>query len=257
MNLTLHVWRQRNVNVPGKMETYSADNISPDMSFLEMLDEVNEGLMRKGEEPIAFDHDCREGICGACSLTINGVPHGPDKATTTCQLHMRRFKDGDEITVEPFRAKAFPVLKDLIVDRNAFDRIMATGGFVSCHTGGVPDANAILIGKKDADKAMDYAACIGCGACVAACKNSSAMLFVSAKISQYAYLPQGQPERMSRALNMVAQMDAEGFGGCTNQYECEAVCPKEISVAGIALMNRDFLKASLSFVEEKQSAGGM
>lgn len=257
MNLTLHVWRQRNVNVPGKMETYSADNISPDMSFLEMLDEVNEGLMRKGEEPIAFDHDCREGICGACSLTINGVPHGPDKATTTCQLHMRRFKDGDEITVEPFRANAFPVLKDLIVDRGAFDRIMAAGGFVSCRTGGVPDANAILIGKKDADKAMDYAACIGCGACVAACKNSSAMLFVSAKISQYAHLPQGQPERMSRALNMVAQMDTEGFGGCTNQYECEAVCPKEISVAGIALMNRDFLKASLSFVEEKQTAGGM
>ncbi len=256
MNLTLHVWRQKNAREKGSMKVYRAENISPDMSFLEMLDEVNEKLMRAGEEPIAFDHDCREGICGACSLTVNGVPHGPEKTTTVCQLHMRKFHDGDEIYIEPWRAKAFPVIKDLVTDRSAFDRIIAAGGFVSTHTGGVPDANAIPIGKIMADKAMDFAACIGCGACVAACKNSSAMLFVAAKISQFAYLPQGQPERKRRALAMVEQMDKEGFGSCTNLYECEAVCPKGISVAGIALMNRDFLKATLTKEPEKASAGG-
>jgi succinate dehydrogenase / fumarate reductase iron-sulfur subunit len=256
MNLTLHVWRQKNAREKGSMAVYTAENISPEMSFLEMLDHVNEHLMQRGEEPIAFDHDCREGICGACSLTVNGVPHGPEKTTTVCQLHMRKFKDGDEIYIEPWRAKAFPVIKDLVTDRSAFDRIIAAGGFVSTHTGGVPDANAIPIGKHMADKAMDFAACIGCGACVAACKNSSAMLFVAAKISQFAYLPQGQPERKRRALAMVGQMDTEGFGSCTNLYECEAVCPKGISVAGIALMNRDFLKATLTKEPEKESAGG-
>jgi len=249
MKLKLHIWRQKSTQDKGKMVTYDVDDIEEDMSFLEMLDVLNEKLILNEEEPVAFDHDCREGICGACSLTINGIPHGPEKETTICQLHMRHFKDGDEIYVEPFRARAFPVLRDLVTDRTAFDRIMQAGGFVSANTGGIPDANAIPISKKDADLAMDNAACIGCGACVAACKNASAMLFVSAKVAQYAYLPQGQTERKRRVLNMVAQMDREGFGNCTNYYECEAVCPKGISVASIALMNRDFLRASLS--EEK------
>jgi succinate dehydrogenase / fumarate reductase iron-sulfur subunit len=246
MKLKLYIWRQKNAADKGKMVSYEVDGIIEDMSFLEMLDVLNEKLIINNEEPVAFDHDCREGICGACSLTINGVPHGPEKETTICQLHMRHFKDGDEIYVEPFRARAFPVIRDLVTDRSAFDRIMQAGGFVSANTGGVPDANAIPISKKDADLAMDNAACIGCGACVASCKNASAMLFVSAKVAQYAYLPQGQTERKRRVLNMVAQMDKEGFGGCTNLYECEAVCPKGISVASIALMNRDFLKASLT-----------
>ena len=255
MKLTLHIWRQKSAKVKGAMATYQVDHISPDMSFLEMLDTLNEQLILNSEEPVAFDHDCREGICGACALTVNGVPHGPEAQTTICQLHMRKFNDGDALYVEPWRARAFPVVKDLVVDRSAFDRIMAAGGFVSAHTGGVPDANAILIGKDAADKAMDYAACIGCGACVAACKNGSAMLFVAAKISQYAYLPQGQPERKRRALAMVGKMDEEGFGACTNLYECEAVCPKGITVAGIALMNRDFIRAKLTYVEPKGSAG--
>jgi succinate dehydrogenase / fumarate reductase, iron-sulfur subunit len=246
MKLTLHIWRQKNARDKGRMVTYQVGGIVEDMSFLEMLDVLNEQLITNSEEPVAFDHDCREGICGACALTVNGIPHGPEKETTICQLHMRHFKDGDTIYIEPFRARAFPVIKDLVVDRSAFDRIMAAGGFVAANTGGVPDANAIPISKFNADKAMDYAACIGCGACVASCKNASAMLFVAAKVSQYAYLPQGQTERKRRVLRMVAQMDKEGFGGCTNQYECEAVCPKGISVASIALMNRDFLKATLT-----------
>jgi succinate dehydrogenase / fumarate reductase iron-sulfur subunit len=246
MKLKLHIWRQKNARDKGKMVTYAVDGIDSDMSFLEMLDVLNEKLILNSEEPVAFDHDCREGICGACSLTINGIPHGPEKETTICQLHMRHFKDGDEIYIEPFRARAFPVIRDLVTDRSAFDRIMQAGGFVSARTGGVPDANAIPISKKEAELAMDNAACIGCGACVASCKNASAMLFVAAKVAQYAYLPQGQPERKRRVLNMVAQMDKEGFGGCTNQYECEAVCPKGISVASIALMNRDFFKASVT-----------
>ncbi|MCX6834570.1 MAG: succinate dehydrogenase/fumarate reductase iron-sulfur subunit, partial [candidate division Zixibacteria bacterium] len=237
MNLTLKVWRQKNALDSGRLETYQAKDIHDHMSFLEMLDVVNEGLIKNGDVPIHFDHDCREGICGACSLVINGVPHGKERATTTCQLHMRHFKDGDTIYIEPFRAKAFPVIKDLVVDRTAFDRIMAAGGFISINAGGAPDGNAVPIPKHDAEKAMDAAACIGCGACVAACKNASAMLFVSAKVSQFAYLPQGRVEREKRVRAMVAQMDEEGFGGCTNQYECEAVCPKEIKVTMIAKMN--------------------
>lgn len=240
MNLTLHIWRQKNAKTKGGFVTYKAERISKDMSFLEMLDVVNEGLILKGEDPIAFDHDCREGICGTCSLVINGVPHGGDKGTTVCQLHMRRFKDGDDITIEPWRAKAFPVLRDLVVDRSPFDRIMQAGGFVSVNAGGAPDGNAVPIPKSDADMAMDAAACIGCGACVAACKNASASLFVAAKISQFAHLPQGQPERDIRVIKMVEQMDKEGFGSCTNTFECEAVCPKEISVRVIAEMNRDY-----------------
>lgn len=243
MNLTLHVWRQKNRSTPGKLVTYAAKNISPDMSFLEMLDVVNEELIAKGEEPIAFDHDCREGICGQCGVVINGNPHGPRKATTTCQLHMRSFRDGDSITIEPWRAAGFPVIKDLVVDRSAFDRIIAAGGFISVATGNAPDGNAILVPKKNADAAMDAAQCIGCGACVAACPNGSAMLFVAAKVSHLGLLPQGQPERADRALNMVARMDEEGFGTCTNHAECEAACPKEIRIEFIARMNRDYLKA--------------
>lgn len=245
MKVTLHVWRQPNAHVSGKMTAYETPEISPDMSFLEMLDVVNEDLNMKGVDPIAFDHDCREGICGACSLMINGIAHGPGGGKTTCQLYMRQFKNGDHIYIEPWRAKPFPVIKDLVVDRSAFDRIMAAGGFVSVNTGGAPDANALPVPKQDAEIAMDAAACIGCGACVASCKNASAMLFVAAKVSHLANLPQGQPERTRRVRNMVLQMDKEGFGNCTNQYECEAVCPKEISVSFIAKMNREFTRASL------------
>jgi succinate dehydrogenase / fumarate reductase iron-sulfur subunit len=259
MNLTLHVWRQKNSQTPGKMVTYPARDVSPDMSFLEMLDVVNEGLIAKGEEPIAFDHDCREGICGTCSLVINGMAHGPDRGTTTCQLHMRRFRDGDEIFIEPWRAKAFPVVKDLVVDRSAFDRIIQAGGYVSVNAGGAVDANAIPVPKVEAEIAMDAASCIGCGACVAACKNASAMLFVGAKIGQLRHLPQGQAERSLRVKKMVDQMDREGFGNCTNYFECEAVCPKEIPVRFIAEMNRDFMKVALTGtgeVTEKAGSGG-
>ncbi len=245
MNLKLHVWRQKNAQSAGRFVTYAAREISPDMSFLEMLDIVNEGLIEKGEDPIAFDHDCREGICGMCGVVINGVPHGPRKATTACQLHMRSFRDGDELVLEPWRAKPFPVLKDLIVDRGAFDRIVAAGGFISVATGNAPDGNAILVPKQAADLSMDAAACIGCAACVAACPNASAMLFVAAKVSHLGYLPQGQPERYSRALKMVEQMDKEGFGTCTNHGECSNACPKEIRQEFIARLNRDYLKASL------------
>jgi succinate dehydrogenase / fumarate reductase, iron-sulfur subunit len=246
VKLTLHIWRQKNAQTPGQMVSYTPDNISPDMSFLEMLDVVNRGLIIKGEEPIAFDHDCREGICGMCSLVINGQPHGPEKATTTCQLHMRKFKDGDTIYIEPFRAKAFPVVKDLVVDRSSFDRIIQEGGYVSVNTGGAPDANANPIGKTIADDAFDAAACIGCGACVATCKNASAMLFVSAKVGQLARLPQGQAERDSRAKNMVDQMDEEGFGNCTNQGECEAVCPKDIKIKYISELNLEYTRSVLT-----------
>lgn len=245
MNLTLHVWRQAGQDDNGGFQTYEAKDVSPDMSFLEMLDVVNEGLEASGQEPIAFDHDCREGICGMCSLQINGVPHGPDRGTTTCQLHMRSFKDGDTVVIEPWRAGPFPVLRDLVVDRTALDRIIESGGYVSVRTGAAQDANATPINKADADEAFEYAACIGCGACVAACKNASASLFTAAKVSHLARLPQGQVERYERVVSMVAQMDQEGFGSCTNQYECEAACPKEISVRAIAQMNRDFLVASL------------
>ncbi|CAN5301385.1 succinate dehydrogenase/fumarate reductase iron-sulfur subunit [soil metagenome] len=257
MNLTLKVWRQKNAQAKGALVTYKAENISPDMSFLEMLDVVNEGLTHQGVDPIHFDHDCREGICGMCSLYINGRPHGPKSAITTCQLHMRSFHDGQTITIEPWRAAAFPVIKDLATDRSAFDRIQQAGGFVSVNTGGVPDANIIPIPKVIADEAFNSATCIGCGACVAACKNASAMLFTSAKISQLALLPQGQPERWSRVQSMVAQMDAEGFGSCTNTGACEAECPKEITLTNISRMNNDFFSAKL-FREEhahEHSAG--
>ena len=245
MNLTLKVWRQKNGSTAGEFVTYQATNIIPDMSFLEMLDVVNEGLMERGEEPVAFDSDCREGICGMCSLVINGIPHGGHRGTATCQLHMRHFSDGQTITIEPWRAKSFPVVKDLVVNRGAFDRIIAAGGFVSVSTGGAPDGNTIPIPKDDQEKAMDAAACIGCGACVAACKNASAMLFVAAKVSHLAMLPQGKTERDRRVLDMVRQMDAEGFGNCTVTGSCEAVCPKEISLDFIALMNREYFKALL------------
>ena len=244
LNLKLRIWRQKNAASKGSMMEVEAKGISPHMSFLEMLDVVNEDLLKKGQEPVAFDSDCREGICGMCSLVINGIPHGPDRGTATCQLHMRRFKDGDTITIEPWRAKAFPPVKDLVVDRSAFDRVIASGGFVSVNTGSAPDANDIPIGKKDAERAMDAAACIGCGACVAACKNASAMLFVAAKVSHLSLLPQGQVEKEQRVRGMVGQMDKEGFGNCSNQYECEAVCPKQISVGFIAKMNHDYLLAS-------------
>lgn len=246
MNLTLKVWRQKNRNTEGKFETYPAKDVSPDMSFLEMLDVVNNGLVVDGKEPVAFDHDCREGICGSCSMYINGRAHGPIKGVTTCQLHMRSFKEGETITIEPWRANAFPVIKDLVVDRTAFDRIQRVGGYISVNTGSVPDANATPIPKDNADESFNMAACIGCGACVAACKNSSAMLFVGAKVSQYALLPQGQAERDNRALNMVEQMDEEGFGACTNTGACSAECPKEIPLTAIARLNREYLRASLS-----------
>lgn len=246
MKLKLKIWRQKNVQSKGKLETYSLDNISPDQSFLEMLDELNESLIEKGEDPVAFDHDCREGICGSCSLYINGRPHGPQRAAATCQLHMRSFKDGDTITIEPWRAKAFPVIKDLITDRRAFDRIIQAGGFISVNTGGVPDANEIPVPKQVADEAFNSATCIACGACVAACKNASAMLFVSAKISQLALLPQGKVERKERAEKMVAQMDAEGFGNCTNTQACSVECPVEISFSNITRMNREYMSAKLS-----------
>lgn len=246
MDLTLKIWRQAAQDTPGKFVQYPIQHISPEASFLEMLDILNEQLVAKGEDPVAFDHDCREGICGMCSLFINGKPHGPDAAITTCQLHMRRFKDGDTIVIEPWRAKPFPVIKDLMVDRTAFDDIIQAGGFVSVNTGGVPDANAIPIKKRNADLAMDAASCIGCGACVAACKNASAMLFVSAKVSQLALLPQGKVEAKERVQKMVAKMDELGFGNCTNTYACEAECPKEISVTNIARMNREFLCAKVS-----------
>ncbi len=251
MNFTLHIWRQKGPHDKGHMVTLEAKNISQNSSFLEMLDQVNEDLIARGEEPVAFDHDCREGICGACSLTINGEAHGPEYRTTTCQLHMRSFKDGDQIFIEPFRAKAFPVLKDLCVDRASLDRIIQAGGYVSVNTGGVPDGNTLPIPKEAADLAMDAAECIGCGACVASCKNASAMLFVGAKVSHLGLLPQGQAEQSRRVLNMVNQMDAEGFGNCTNQFECEAACPKGISVRFIAKMNWDYLKAGLCQEERK------
>jgi succinate dehydrogenase / fumarate reductase iron-sulfur subunit len=244
MNLTLHVWRQKNSSVEGKFVTYPAKNVSPDSSFLEMLDVVNEELIARGDEPIAFDHDCREGICGSCGVVINGRPHGGHVRTTTCQLHMRSFHDGQEIWIEPWRAGAFPVVRDLMVDRGAFDRIIAVGGFISAPIGAAADANALPIRKENADLAMDAAECIGCGACVAACPNAAAMLFTAAKVSHLAMLPQGQPERAERVLKMVDQMDAEGFGACTNHYECMEACPKGIKVDFIAQMNREYIAAS-------------
>jgi succinate dehydrogenase / fumarate reductase, iron-sulfur subunit len=243
VRLKLRVWRQAGPTVAGRLVEYTADGVSPDMSFLEMLDVVNEGLVKRGEDAIAFDSDCREGICGMCSLVVNGIPHGPDRGTTVCQLHMRRFKDGETITVEPWRAKAFPVVKDLVVDRSAFDRIIAAGGYISINCGGAPDGNAIPIPKDIVESAMDSAACIACGACVAACKNASAHLFLSAKISHLAQLPQGQVERARRVVSMLAQTDAEGFGSCSNEGECEAVCPKEIPISNIARMTREYVRA--------------
>ncbi len=245
MKLYLEIWRQKNKDSKGYIEKHTLENVSADMSFLEMLDMLNESLVRSGKEPVAFDHDCREGICGMCSLMINGEAHGPESQTTTCQLHMRKFKDGDHIVIEPWRAKAFPVLRDLKVDRSAFDKVMAAGGYVSVRTGSAVEANTIPVPLENAELAMDAAACIGCGACVAACKNASAMLFVSAKVSQYALLPQGQAERSQRAWAMVNKMDEVGFGNCTNESECEAACPKGISVDNIARMNREFFKAGL------------
>ena len=245
LNVTLNVWRQNHRDAEGRFVTYEAPGISPDMSFLEMLDVVNERLVEKGEEPIAFDYDCREGICGQCGIVIDGNPHGPRRATTSCQLHMRSFTDGDTITLEPWRATSFPVIKDLIVDRSAFDRVIAAGGFITAPTGNAPDGNAVLVGKSDADLAMDAAACIGCGACVAACPNASAMLFVAAKVSHLGLLPQGQPERAHRTLAMVSAMDAAGFGNCSNHYECEAACPKDISRDVMSQLNRDYARAAL------------
>lgn len=250
INVTLKVWRQKENNSKGRFETYDANDISTDMSFLEMLDGINEQLTLEGKEPIAFDHDCREGICGMCGSVVNGRAHGPDKSTTLCQLHMRHFSDGDTIVIEPWRSRAFPVLKDLVVNRSAFDKIIQAGGYVSVNTGGAPEANTIPIPQEIADLAMDAAACIGCGACVAACPNASAMLFVSAKISQLALLPQGQPEASKRALAMVRAMDACGFGNCSNERECESECPKNISITNIARMNREFIKAGFFSTEK-------
>ena len=247
MNLTLHIWRQKGPSDPGRMVTYQAKDVSPDQSFLEMLDRLNEDLILRGDDPVVFDHDCREGICGSCGMVINGVAHGPEQ-TTTCQLHMRSFKDGDSIYIEPWRADPFPVIRDLMVDRSAFDRVISAGGYVSINTGSAPEANSIPVRKEDADLAFDAATCIGCGACVAACKNASAMLFTSAKVAQLSRLPQGQVERKRRVLNMVEQMDQEGFGNCSNYQECEAVCPKGISTQNITVMNREYLRASLSGV---------
>ena len=245
MRIHLRVWRQADPDAPGRLEIYTAEHVSPDMSFLEMLDVVNEQLIKQGQEPIAFDSDCREGICGACGFLVDGRPHGPEPCTTVCQLHMRKFGDGDTITLEPWRAGAFPVVKDLVVDRSAFDRIIQAGGYTSVNVGGAPDANALPVPKQAAEAAFDAAQCIGCGACVAACKNASAALFTSAKVAHLAHLPQGQVERRSRVLAMVSRMDAEGFGSCSNEGECEAVCPKGISLANIATMNREFWKALL------------
>ncbi len=245
MTLKLRVWRQPSTATDGELVEYTASNVSPDMSFLELLDVVNDGLIKKGEDPVAFDSDCREGICGSCGMVISGVAHGPKSATTACQLFMRHFNDGDTVTVEPWRANAFPVVKDLVVDRSAFDRIQAAGGYVSVDAGGAVDANEMLIPKGDADAAMDAAACIGCGACVASCKNASASLFVGAKVTQLSLMPQGQPERDRRVLSMVEQMEAEGFGPCSNEGECEAVCPKEISVSHIQTLHREYIRASL------------
>jgi succinate dehydrogenase / fumarate reductase, iron-sulfur subunit len=245
MRIFLKVWRQAGPDAPGELADYTAEQVSPDMSFLEMLDVVNDGLIAKGKDPIAFDSDCREGICGACGFLVNGIPHGPDPGTTVCQLHMRRFKDNDRLILEPWRARAFPIVKDLVVDRSAFDRIIQAGGYTSVNVGGAPDGNAILIPKPVVEQAMDAAACIGCGACVAACKNASAALFTSAKLSHLAQLPQGQVERKRRAIAMVERHDAEGFGSCSNEGECEAVCPKDISITNIARMNREYLRAVL------------
>ncbi|MBI5415653.1 MAG: succinate dehydrogenase/fumarate reductase iron-sulfur subunit [Candidatus Omnitrophica bacterium] len=246
INLTLHVWRQKGTQDKGRFEVYKAEGIDTDMSFLEMLDVVNERLIKEGKEPVAFDHDCREGICGACGAVVNGRPHGPMDKTTLCQLHMRRFKDNDTITIEPWRARGFPVVKDLVVDRSAFDQIMAAGGFISVKTGSAPEANTVPVRRQDAETAMDAAACIGCGACVAACPNASAMLFVGAKVSHFGLLPQGRVEAKERVRGMVARMDAEGFGNCSNHYECEAACPKGISVSTIARMNREYLSSELA-----------
>lgn len=256
MSLNLRVWRQKGHQDQGHLEDHKLDGVLPDMSFLEMMDVLNQKLIKEGKDPVAFDHDCREGICGSCSMVINGDPHGPQKATTTCQLHMRSFSSGDELVIEPFRAKSFPVIKDLVVDRSAFDRIQATGGFISVNTGNAPEANATPIQKQSSDLAFDAAACIGCGACVAACKNASAMLFVSAKISHLGLLPQGQPERQGRVLKMVAQMDAEGFGACTNTGSCSAACPKEISLENIARMNREYALAKMTERPKKVETGG-
>ncbi len=246
MNLVLHIWRQQGPQDSGRMVAYPISDVSPDMSFLEMLDILNDQLVRKGEEPIAFDHDCREGICGSCAMMINGMAHGPERAAATCQLHMRSFSDGDHIYIEPWRAQAFPVIKDLVTDRSAFDRIIQSGGYVSVGTGGAPDGNALPIARDKAEEAMDAAACIGCGACVASCKNASAMLFVAAKVSHLATLPQGELERHERVRTMLEQHDKEGFGHCSNQYECEAACPKEISVSFITKLNREYLAATVA-----------
>jgi succinate dehydrogenase / fumarate reductase iron-sulfur subunit len=255
MKLTLRIWRQKDRRSPGRFVVYEAASVSPDMSFLEMLDVLNEQLIGRGEEPVAFDHDCREGICGACGMVINGSPHGPRRLTTTCQLHMRSFRDGDTITIEPWRAAAFPVLRDLVVDRTPFDRIIQAGGFISINTGSAPDGNAIPVPRTDAELSMDAASCIGCGACVAACPNASAMLFTSAKVAHLGLLPQGQAERPERVLRMVAMMDEAGFGSCTNHGECEAACPKGISLENIARMNRDYLRATLTRRPRSDSGG--